>query len=137
TKTIYDPCPAGYTVPRKNAFTAFRIGVYDDGSGTYSNVINTKSHDRLRGYYCYTNWRATTAEEGTGEIYFPFFGRRTARSGAAEGMRDGRFHTAEPFTANNSMIMNINNGGLISPLANDVKVIGSCIRPQREETPMP
>ena len=36
-KTIYDPCPVGYTVPRQNAFSAFKIG-YGTIESTTGNV---------------------------------------------------------------------------------------------------
>ncbi len=62
-KTIYDPSPAGYVVPRRNAFTAFIIGT----SGYTPNSLAFQ-----RGYYFHNVWSNTTAGTGaTSTIFFP------------------------------------------------------------------
>lgn len=60
TKTIYDPCPAGYHVPRSFAFTGFTA----DGNQSSANIWSYDSH----GVAFYSD-RQTDSKGAT--IYFP------------------------------------------------------------------
>lgn len=76
-KTIYDPCPAGYTVPRGREFTGFvndRLtkSTYHTTNISVLNVVDlnedgviTAAGDYKKGWYFYTN------ETKTESIYFP------------------------------------------------------------------
>ena len=79
-KTIYDPCPVGYTVPRANAGNAFMIGYgvdVDAYTGRKYNLMNAYSAD-MTGFKVYTNWRASESESPTGNIIeIPFVPHRS------------------------------------------------------------
>ena len=71
-KTIYDPCPAGYTVPRRNAFDGLSGAWSSDGGWAFDGGLflpvtgrrkpdNTTSDAGTGGYY----WSAVTSGNGT------------------------------------------------------------------------
>ena len=74
-KTVYDPSPAGFTVPPAVSFTGFT----KDGNWTneLDNINSTESFKLGEGYYFYTEgWK-------TGElIHFPGVGGRTYSAGS-------------------------------------------------------
>lgn len=80
-KTIYDPCPAGFAVPRKNAFLRFR----KDNTGSQPNVSGVFD----KGYWFYSG-------NGGGDvIYFPAAGYRANNGGTLNNVNtQGRYATA-------------------------------------------
>ena len=132
-KTIYDPCPAGYTVPRFNAFTGFTIGkqVNADTYGNRYGPASTKGWDR--GHTFYTNWRSSNTVTGTGEIYFPALGSRAYASGSlAYGFSLGLCWSAVPFNAGYSRYLNFHSSS-VYPQYLGYRADGLAVRPQREE----
>ncbi|MBR3303341.1 MAG: hypothetical protein IKI67_04040, partial [Bacteroidales bacterium] len=89
-KTIYDPCPIGYTIPRRNAFTFTYIGyLHEYSTGQYiTEVSNTNSpegtYSGFRGRTkFYTAWRANaSAAPSATTIDIPTLGIRMNSSGA-------------------------------------------------------
>ncbi|MBR3303648.1 MAG: fimbrillin family protein [Bacteroidales bacterium] len=131
-KTIYDPCPAGYTVPRFNAFTGFTIGkqVNADTYGNRYGPASTKGWDR--GHTFYTNWRSSNTVTGTGEIYFPALGYRANASGSLTGgFSSGYCWSAVPFSANRSRDLSFNSSNVYPQRASH-RASGFAVRPQRE-----
>ena len=132
-KTIYDPCPADYTVPRFNAFTGFTIGkqVNADTYGNRYGPASTKGFDR--GHTFFTNWRSSNTVTGTGEIYFPAIGVRAHASGSlTNGFSNGRYWSAVPFSANYSRYFFFNSG-YVYPQYVYYRAYGLAVRPQLEE----
>ena len=75
-KTVYDPCPPGFTVPRRNAFVVFTRK--DDGSWETTNTVAAPN-----GSYSNTNkgMNFYTKRNRTGErIFFPSTGARREKS---------------------------------------------------------
>ncbi len=64
TKTIYDPCPAGYHVPRSFAFTGFTADGAESSETNPANIWSSDSH----GVAFYSD-RQTDSKGAT--IYFP------------------------------------------------------------------
>lgn len=64
TKTIYDPCPAGYHVPRSFAFTGFTADGTESSTTNPANIWSSDSH----GVAFYSD-RQTDSKGAT--IYFP------------------------------------------------------------------
>lgn len=88
-KTIYDPCPAGYTIPRRDAFNGFRLGT----SGTTPNAKGDFDH----GYYFWSGYRAdaSVSTEGMKTIFFPTTGWRSYLDGKAYNTgTEGEYKTA-------------------------------------------
>lgn len=83
-KTIYDPCPPGYKVPDKNAFTGFsRTGTSCQRSSNDFSAWNKNNVATYEGYYFYLN----KDNHSAGTIFFPFTGSRFPSNGKHFGMR--------------------------------------------------
>ena len=96
-KTIYDPCPLGYTVPRKNAFSFNMIGYgeldaygwYRDQRFEYVNV--DKSEDLSQGVTFYTNWRKNPSDTPSGGRLY--MARMQFREGSTSSLQNPQFMT--------------------------------------------
>ena len=74
-KSIYDPCPPGYRIPGKDAFSIFTKTGENTTDPAQHNVVNTSP--TKRGWYLYY------AATGSGEqAWFPYNGCRYYSSGA-------------------------------------------------------
>ena len=132
-KTIYDPCPVGYTVPRQNAFSAFKIG-YGTIEGATGNV-NAKANGTNfydAKWVLYTNWRENTSDTPTGNtIEFPLTGRRANSSGAIADALNVQLWTASAISVSNAKPLTLWNTGMVYGYNN--LCWGFVIRPQKEE----
>ncbi len=92
-KTIYDPSPAGYVVPRYNAFLAFRAGT----TGYAPNSTN-EAFNSVGGYYFYTGYRASSSAStaGMGTIFFPAGGFRSDSGNLSAVGSTGGYWSAVP-----------------------------------------
>ena len=109
-KTVYDPCPAGYTVPRLNAFDSFDISVgsWDAGYTFHSSV------------------------------YFPAKGERGPAGSGTVPMRyteNGYYWTSSAHGSGTSrrMILTASNVSLPTAPTSQDKATENSIRPAREE----
>ena len=78
-KSIYDPCPAGFKVPGRNAFTGFT-----------SDGIERKSWDRINGFYDAEDMRYKFTDKNGNTIQFPgigyiYFDEKTGRGSGGSG----------------------------------------------------
>ena len=132
-KTVYDPCPPGYCVPRRNAFTGFlRNNNVTTGSPT--------STDATYGGWATGSWNRgwnfrTQQTNATPNIFFGASGARDWESGAL--MYNSTFHwTAACLDAYHVAYMNT-NPEFVGPLFGVFRLAyrsrGHAIRPQREE----
>ncbi|MBR3303584.1 MAG: hypothetical protein IKI67_05320 [Bacteroidales bacterium] len=129
-KTIYDPSPAGYTIPRYNAYLSFRTGT----SGSAPNSTN-EAFSSVKGYYFYTGYRATSSAstDGMGTIFFPAAGfRYDGSEGPAYIGSSGYYWSAVPFSADDGRRLTFASSG-VYPQYYDARTYGFCVRPQRDE----
>ena len=128
-KTVYDPCPAGYTVPRHNAFNGFSATASTWDAANKGYTFNT-------GYL--------TA--GSGTVYFPAGGRRagTPSNATLVSPSVGQYWTAVTQGGNTARRFSFENGAVYLPRTNDSlgggdkdgffsKAGEHYIRPAREE----
>ncbi len=127
-KSIYDPCPVGYTVPRRNAFTGLSVGVpsRDDGYGNIYGDISSSSFNLY--WIMFTNYRETNAEAGTGELFLPIASRRVARTSATDN-----YNSFTAWTSERGIAVYLNQGQGISPVCSPMPSVGHFILPQKEE----
>ena len=93
-KTIYDPCPPGFKVPNRNAFTGFTTTGTTASSSDQFNV----SGSFTAGWDFYTNPSSAAA----GTIFFPASGMRSLGNGALLNVTTyGHYWSAAPSTYNN------------------------------------
>ena len=106
-KTIYDPCPPGFSVPNYTAFTIFTKTGGNVGTSDYSGwaTENPETEDGL-AFALYTN------EAGSGEkMLFPWQGFRSAGTVYA-----GPFYQLNSKSAGDRYSVNFNLGGTMRDL---------------------
>ena len=107
TKTIYDPCPIGWSIPQYYTFTGL------------SNA-NTKVADN--GRYC-------TTKDGSQDLFIPFAGQRTNNSSSVSNVGVfGSCWLSAPNSGNYGHLMNLNMNGL-DPQSNGSRCFGFSVRP--------
>lgn len=87
TKTIYDPCPAGYKMPPPNAFSMFcdAVGGAVDIKDHANNFGTIDVYDTIENSNRRVGWNIATGPNHTGEkIFFP-----------ATGLRDMGVHSSQ------------------------------------------
>ena len=107
TKTIYDPCPIGWSIPQYNTFT-----------GLSKN--NTTVADK--GIYC-------TTKDGSQDLFIPFAGCRIYDSGSVYdvGTYDGCWLSVPYFEFNGNRLSLSRNG--LNPQGGSVRSNGYSVRP--------
>ena len=136
-KTAYDPCPAGYTVPRHNAFNGFSCEpvVQNDPNNTLPEISLWDGTNL--GYSFNTGYRAS----GSGHVYFPAQGHRnggatSATIGTSEASF-GRYWTAVPQGGNTARRLTFEFGAVNHPQNNSAGYFSKAgehsIRPAVEE----
>ena len=107
TKTIYDPCPIGWSIPQYDTFTAL-------------SADNTKVADN--GRYC-------TAKDGSQNLFIPFAGYRSCGSGSVLCVRDyGYYWLSTPSYNRYGHNLGLNKYG-VTPQGNDFRRFGFSVRP--------
>lgn len=84
-KTVYDPCPVGYQVPHRNAFSSFTISGTGWGGSqmeAWNNVKTTATYDITKMEF-YTNWDKYES------ITFPCTGYRDWDASGGDVLRVG------------------------------------------------
>lgn len=125
-KTIYDPSPAGYTIPRYNAFLGFRLGT----SGSSPNVNGSFA----KGYYFWNVYRADSGVSTTGmrTIFFPASGSRNNTRGALDNVTSlGYYWSAVPDNTYNGRHLRFYSG-YVYPQSYDYRSRGCAVRPSQE-----
>ena len=116
TKTIYDPCPAGFKMPPSNAFTGFTTNGQSTGQ---KNIVGTWSY----GYHFNNKISNPDAT-----IFFPATG---GRLGAMYGMQvgeQGSFWTAAPDEMDYGCEMGFDQS-YVYPTVNYFRSAGYAVRP--------
>lgn len=105
TKSVYDPCPPGYEMPRVDAFTGFcydGINIHPYYSNNtlhaYANIyIGTITDNSYNGLSFYTNAMSAPNSVGGGSTFFvQHLGHRTANGVVAEYDNYGAALTGAP-----------------------------------------
>ena len=113
-KTIYDPCPAGYTVPRLNAFNGYNSTSWVSEGGGYDFTFSG------------------------GTLFLPLTGRRKPNADYADETK-GHYWVAVPHGNGTSRRLIFENGSIVLPSNGDnssayhTKAAEHAIRPAREE----
>ena len=143
-KTVYDPCPPGFSVPNENAFTGFSpTGSNSEGSSSgVINAANANPPSNLYtdyGYYFYVNPSAT----GVGTIFFPATGWIDGGVWGEIGMR-GRYWTGTPYLRSDNRVCGVNlafgnsdpvlKPGIfyVNPRSEYYRSLGASVRPIKE-----
>lgn len=131
-KTVYDPCPAGYAMPRRNDFTYFTTDGGNHGTEyNYFNVIDW-NHDSTISSADFTyGWHMKrTASDNVG-IYFPAAGYRSSGDGALYSVGGyGYWWSSCPYSAGGSRRLYFDSGNLY-PLYSNGRATGFSVRPAR------
>lgn len=99
SKTVYDPCPPGYCVPRRYAFTGFTATGANTSTASQFNVedrdgdeaISSADFENEKGWYFYTNSSKTRT------IFFPAAGYRRYSGSSLRSVGDiGSYWFAAP-----------------------------------------
>ena len=107
TKTIYDPCPIGWSIPQYDTFTGL-------------SRANTKVADN--GRYC-------TTKDGSQDLFIPFVGYRYSSSGSVYSVGvDGSCWLSAPNSENYGHQLYLNMDGL-SPQYDSIRCFGFSVRP--------
>lgn len=133
-KSIYDPCPVGYTVPRLNAFMPFLIGIGElDNWGWRNGAKNIESNTSNAATY-YTYWRNSKSDPNYGyTITLPFVSSRGS-TGAIEQWQHNHFWTAGLYIRSYARHFRSDSWTWCRPAFGDNMALGRNILPQREES---
>ena len=123
TKTIYDPCPAGFKMPASNAFTGFT---------TTGNNTSTPSQFNINGGwdYGYNFNNRITSPDAT--VYFPASGYRNDLNGSLVSGVFGCYWSAVPRSAVSRSDLGCYlyfYQGSVGPLYYDGRSFGFSVRP--------
>ena len=141
TKTIYDPCPAGYSMPPSGAFSGFTptgescslgesnmVDLTGDGEKNYFDYASG-----LRGLYFYTDASKTST------IFFPCTGRLSVMFGMSDGIyEEDEYNTyavcqtagywIAPSIVNCSLVFSFDSNG-VYPHKSEYNGLGCPVRP--------
>lgn len=133
-KTIYDPCPPGFCVPRFRAFTGFT-----------ANGINTVNSSEIYGDYVAADpaagrpcgWMFTTSGTNANKtFFFAFAGMRSYVGRLSSVAERGYYWTAGRYEKNDPNYHYAESGyftrGRVDPLYNIPSAHAICIRPMKE-----
>ena len=118
-KTIYDPCPRGFTVPNARVFTGFTSTGGNTSTAEQFNVIGSFAN----GWYFKKN------ENDSVGAFFPASGCRYSTSGGlAYLVIRGFYWSAGVYNATHAYYLSFNSGN-VSPLNNDDRAYAFPVRP--------
>ena len=144
-KTVYDPCPPGYSVPSRDAYTlcttdgtghmSYQYSYFNvvDTSGNGSKDANDYKHGNVWGWYYYTTGTGT----GTPGLYMPSCGYRKGgsyllTSDASFGEATGSYWTAHSNTSGHGSALDVNKGLVLIKSATPASR-GFLVRAAREQ----
>ena len=133
-KTIYDPCPVGFSVPANDAFTGFtKTGVAAANTPTVQNinVSGTDSQAEYDNNFGHNFWTNDSRKE---TIFFPAVGYRGATDGGIIGFykQYGDYWTATPNDEHNGCVMGFDVKS-VYPLNFNTRSFGFSVRPVAEK----
>lgn len=122
-KTVYDPCPVGFTMPPLKTFSG----------ATTTGITNTNNKDINalgnwdQGWHFYAKDSSSPST-----VYYPAIGSRTARAGNLYGVKDrGYYWVGVPSSTTAGSNLDIRNT-IVIPANNLNRAVGCSIRPVAE-----
>lgn len=131
-KTVYDPCPAGYSMPTRNAFTYFTTdGGNHAAEYAYYNVVDWNQDSSISASdFTYGWYMKRTSSDNVG-IYFPAAGYRYGGDGAVYDVGSyGLWWSSCPYSADSSHDLRFYSSYLY-PLSGSNRAYGFSVRPAR------
>ena len=127
-KTIYDPCPVGFSVPANDAFTGFTQTGLNGGTMNVNGTGDTQTYKNNFGHNFWTN------NDKTETIFFPAAGFREATNGGTLSRYGefGDYWTATPNTDHNGCVMGFDVNS-VHPLYRNTRTYGFAVRPVAEK----
>lgn len=124
SKSIYDPCPAGWRVP-------------DGGDeGIWSTALGSSSHFIDSSFYDDTNEGMNFSSKfgSSSTIWYPTSHNRNYADGNIRNGGSALYWSASPSShvSYNVYYLNINDSGFVSPLGNGSRAYGSSVRCLKE-----
>ena len=122
-KTVYDPCPVGFTMPPLKTFS----GVTTTGKTNTNNKDINALGDWNQGWHFYAKDSSSPST-----VYYPAIGSRTARAGNLYGVKDrGYYWVGVPSSTSAGNNLDIRNT-IVIPANNLNRAVGCSIRPVAE-----
>ena len=122
-KTVYDPCPVGFTMPPLKTFS----GATTTGKTNTNNKDINALGDWDQGWHFYAKDSSSPST-----VYYPAIGSRTARVGNLYGVKDrGYYWVGVPSSTSAGNNLDIRNT-IVIPANNLNRAVGCSIRPVAE-----
>lgn len=119
-KTVYDPCPVGFSMPPVKTFS----GVTTTGTTNTNNKDINALGDWDQGWHFYAKDSSSPST-----VYYPAIGSRTAKEGKLYGVKDrGYYWVGVPSSTSAGNNLDIRNT-IVIPANNLNKAVGCSIRP--------
>lgn len=119
-KTIYDPCPVGFSIPPLKTFS----GVTITGKTNTNNKDINALGDWDQGWHFYAKDSSSPST-----VYYPAIGSRTAKEGKLYGVKDrGYYWVGVPSSTSAGNNLDIRNT-IVIPANNLNRAVGCSIRP--------
>lgn len=119
-KTVYDPCPVGFSMPPLKTFS----GVTITGKTNTNNKDINALGDWDQGWHFYAKDSSSPST-----VYYPAIGSRTAKEGKLYGVKDrGYYWVGVPSSTSAGNNLDIRNT-IVIPANNLNKAVGCSIRP--------
>lgn len=122
-KTVYDPCPVGFTMPPLKTFS----GATTTGKTNTNNKDINALGNWDQGWHFYAKDSSSPST-----VYYPAIGSRTARAGNLYGVKDrGYYWVGVPASTTAGSNLDIRNT-IVIPANNLNRAVGCSIRPVAE-----
>ena len=122
-KTIYDPCPVGFSMPPLKTFS----GVTTTGKTNTNNKDINALGDWDQGWHFYTKDSSSPST-----VYYPAIGSRTANAGNLYGVKSrGYYWVGVPSSTSAGNNLDIRNT-IVIPANNLNRAVGCSVRPVAE-----
>ena len=122
-KTIYDPCPVGFSMPPLKTFS----GVTTTGKTNTNNKDINALGDWDQGWHFYAKDSSSPST-----VYYPAIGSRTAKEGKLYGVKDrGYYWVGVPSSTSAGNNLDIRNT-IVIPANNLNRAVGCSVRPVAE-----
>lgn len=119
-KTVYDPCPVGFSMPPLKTFS----GVTTTGTTDTNNKDINALGDWDQGWHFYAKDSSSSST-----VYYPAIGSRTAKAGNLYGVKDrGYYWVGVPSSTSAGNNLDIRNT-IVIPANNLNRAVGCSIRP--------
>ena len=128
-KTVYDPCPAGFKMPDKFAFSGFTTTGWSSNIPSNLNVDGTNDRQTFENNFGYNFW---TNKSKTATIKFPALGARYYGNGELYWVGNyGTYWSAGPYDTVKGSSLSFQLGTVATP-SREHRAYGFAVRPISE-----